>query len=368
MATISGIIKEKFRINRSAKRCSKCVLPATTPNITFDEQGVCNYCKTYKKFEFQGEQNLINILDSHRSAIKKYECIVNISGGRDSAYTLLKLKKDYGMKVLAVNYENPFTDNQARANIENMVKALHLDIVRFSITSNIHKACFKHNLITWFKKPSPAMVPMMCIGCKIIWKDILRIAKHYHISLIINGGNPYEYTSFKKELLDVSHSENLATTYFRNIRGLVKETLRNSLYLMPKYIPTLLKGYLFNNQYSIGSRLLGKTIKRIDLFHFIEWHEDEIISRISRELNWDYPHHLASTWRFDCKIGHLKDYMYMKTLGMTEKDDFYAKLVREGLMSREAALQRLNVENQIHMDIIEDILTDSELSIGSIPI
>jgi len=264
--------------------------------------------------------------------------------------------------------ENPFTDNQASTNIENMVKALDVDIVRFSITSNIHKACFRHNLITWFKNPSPAMVPMMCIGCKIIWKDILQIAKHYHISLIINGGNPYEYTSFKKELLDVSHSENLATTYFKNIRGLVKETLRNSSYLMPKYVPTLLKGYLFNNQYSIGSRLLGKTIKRIDLFHFIEWNEDEIISRITRELNWDYPRHLASTWRFDCKIGHLKDYMYMKTLGMTEKDDFYAKLVREGLMSRKAALQRLNVENQIHMDIIEDILTDSELSIESIPI
>jgi hypothetical protein len=355
-------------MNQTVKRCATCVLPATTPNIVFDHNGVCNYCRTYVKFLFKGEEELLKTLDNYRNPHAKYECIVNISGGRDSAYTLLKLKKDYGMKVLAVNYENPFTDEQAKKNIENMVKALDVDIVRFSIASNIHKACFKHNLITWFKNPSPAMVPMMCIGCKIIWKDILRIAKHYHISLIINGGNPYEYTSFKKELLEVSHSENLATTYFKNIRGLVKETLRNSLYLMPKYVPTLLKGYLFNNQYSIGSRLLGKTIKRIDLFHFIEWNEDKIISRISRELDWNYPHHLASTWRFDCKIGHLKDYMYMKTLGMTEKDDFYAKLVREGLMSREAALQRLTVENQIHMDIIEDILTDSELSIESIPI
>lgn len=349
-------------------RCTKCVLSETTPHISFNNDGICNYCQNYQKFKYKGEKALVEILNTTRDKSKKYDCIVNISGGRDSAFTLLKIKRDYNMRVLAVNYENPFTDAQAIKNINNMINALSVDLIRFRHKSNIHESCFRNNLISWFKHPSPAMVPMMCIGCKIIWKDILQIAKHYHISLIINGGNPYEYTSFKKELLDVSHSENLATTYFKNIRGLVKETLRNSSYLLPKYVPTLLKGYLFNNQYSIGSRLLGKTVKRIDLFHFIEWHEDEIISRITRELNWDYPHHLASTWRFDCKIGHLKDYMYMKTLGMTEKDDFYAKLVREGLMSRNEALQRLNGENQIHMNIIEDILTDSELSIESIPI
>lgn len=54
--------------------------------------------------------------------------------------------------------------------------------------------------------------------------------------------------------------------------------------------------------------------------------------------------------------------MYIKTLGLTEKDDFYAKLVRENLMSREQALERLEKETQIHLDIIASLLTQVGLS------
>jgi len=348
------------------RRCSKCVLPETTPQIAFNKNGVCNYCRTYRKFNCRGEDALLKILNTHRDPNKKYECIVNISGGRDSAFALLKIRKDYGMKVLAVNYKNPFTEMQAIKNIKNMTKALGVDIIRFKHKSQIHESCFKNNLMAWFKNPSAAMVPMMCIGCKIIWKYILDIAKRYDISLIINGGNPYEYTSFKKDLLNISRDADLRSTYLKNINGLVRESLKNASYLIPRYVPTLVKGYLFANQYSIGSQLYGSKIERLDLFHFLEWNETEIIARISKELGWDYPRELKSTWRFDCKIGHLKDYMYTKTLGLTEKDDFYAKMVREDLMSRNEAILRLTVENQLHLDIIEDTLNQAGLPTKSI--
>ena len=336
-------------------------MPDTTPGIVFEKSGVCNYCNC-EEFKFRGEPKLLQILQTHRDSEKKYECIVNISGGRDSAYTLLKLKKDYAMKVLAVNYANPFTNEQAKKNMANMVRALDVDFIQFRHRSAIFEYCFKNNLLAWMKNPSAAMVPMMCIGCKIIWKDILRIAKHYNITLIVNGGNPYEYTSYKKELLQVSHTENLVATYLKNIKGLITEILKNYRYLNPQCVPTLIKGYLFNNQYSVGTRLFGKGITCIDLFHFIAWNEKDILTRITRELDWDYPHSLKSTWRWDCQIGHLKDYMYMKTLGMTEKDDFYAKMVREGLMSRQEALRRLENENQIHMKIIAELLEQQGLS------
>ena len=155
----------------------------------------------------------------------------------------------------------------------------------------------------------------------------------------------------------MSRDADLKSAYFKNLTGLFRESLRNYFYLKPQYLATLMKGYLFSNQYSIGSRFFGRGIERIDLFHFIKWDEKDIISRITKELNWDYPHGLHSTWRFDCKIGHLKDFMYMKTLGLTEKDDFYAKMVRECLMTRDEALKRLDSENELHMDIIKEIFT-----------
>ena len=259
--------------------------------------------------------------------------MVLISGGRDSAFVLLKMKKDYGMRVLAVNYENPFTDARAIKNIRNMVNILDIDLIRFKHRSSIHETCFRNNLVAWFKHPSPAMVPMICIGCKLIWKNIVRIASKFNITLIVSGGNPYEYTSFKKELLKVSRDVDLSTYYVQYIRGLIRESLKNFSYIKPQYITTLLKGYLFAHHSAIGPRIIASEVEKLDLFHYIRWNEGDVISRIFNELDWDYPRELHSTWRFDCRISHLKDYMYMKTLGMTEKDDFYAKLVREGLIT-----------------------------------
>ena len=339
------------------RRCSTCVMPESTPGIVFDHNGVCNYCATYQKFDYKGEQKLLKILNAHRNKNNRYDCIVNISGGRDSAYTLLMLVKEYQMKVLAVNYENPFTDIQAKINIQNMVKALKIDIVQFELKNRIHERCLRNNLLAWFRHPSAAMVPVVCIGCKIIWPDIIRIARKYNIHCIVNGGNPFEYTSFKKELLSVPRDASLKSTYRKNIRGLLREALKNISYLNPILLPATLKGYLFENQYAIGSRLLAANIDRIDFFHYIPWNEDEILSRIRSELNWDSPSNLNSTWRFDCQISHLKDFMYMKTLGITERDDFYSKMIREGLITREYALSRLKNENKLHLDIIEEILS-----------
>ena len=83
--------------------CSKCVLPSTTPGIHFDENGVCNYCSSYEPMKVKGEEELIEILNGYRAQKNRYDCIICISGGRDSTYTLWKLVHDYGMNVLAVN-------------------------------------------------------------------------------------------------------------------------------------------------------------------------------------------------------------------------------------------------------------------------
>ena len=159
-------------------------------------------------------------------------------------------------------------------------------------------------------------------------------------------------------LLGTSAYENAETTFTKDIFGILKENFKNLAYSKPRFIPTMVKGYLFGNPYTIGSRFFGHNVMRIDLFFFIEWNEQEVLSRIKSELNWDYPHKLNSSWRFDCRVGHLKDFMYMKTIGMTEKDDFYSTMVREGLMTRDDALQRLQKENKLHLDEIQLLLNE----------
>jgi hypothetical protein len=338
------------------KLCSNCVLSEKMPNIKFDSNGVCNYCNNAKIMELKGEEKLIELLDSIRNPGKKYDCIVSVSGGRDSTYTLLKMVKDYKMKVLAVNYSNPFTDPIAKKNIENTVKILNIDLIQFQLENNIHEKTFRHNFNVWMKDPNPALIPMLCIACKTYYYNIIKIAKKEGIRCIINGGNPYEDTSFKKELLNVASDEKIENSFIKAISGIIRETAKNPAYYHPICIPTMIKGYLYGDPYCLGSRISGRGLLKIDLFNFIQWNEDEILSRIKNEVNWNAPQNLPSTWRFDCHVGHLKELLYLKTIGMTERDDFYAKMVRQGLIKRDDALIRLEKENSIQFEEIEMLL------------
>jgi hypothetical protein len=284
--------------------------------------------------------------------------VVGISGGRDSSYLLLKLAKDYGMKVLAVNYENPFTVPQAKANIENAIQALDVDIVQFKYKNDIHERILRDTVTAWFKRPSPALIPIVCIGCKPAWLDIYRIAKKHDIHCIAAGVNPFEVISFKRELVGISRDESSRRAFFRYIYSL-REIAKNSAYLSPSVVLILMKAFLFGNPYSIGLRLLWPDITCLPLFDYVEWNDQEVLSRIKAELGWESPPELASTWRYDCRIKHLRDYMYMKTLNMTEKEDFYAKMVREGLLTREDALRRIQNENKLCLDQVQLVLNQA---------
>jgi hypothetical protein len=341
-------------------RCSMCLLEDTVPSYGIDHGGVCKACRTNKKITYKdgGEARLIKILDEQkeRSKNSKYDCVVGISGGRDSSYTILKMVRDYNMRVLAVNYDNPFTDPQAITNMEHIVDTLGVDLVKFKLPRHIHERTFKNNLLAWARNPQPSMIPMICIACKTMMHQTIKIARKNHVTCQVLGGNFFEETSFKKELLNVKDDEFRESSIIEILPGVIEETLKNPRYFHLVCLPVMAEGYFFTSPYSIGSRVYGRNINRIDLFHYIPWDEKEIISRISRELGWESPKKLSSTWRFDCRVSHLKDFMYMKTIGMTEKDDFYSRMIREGILDREEGLKRLEVENKIYYDEIDSVL------------
>ena len=60
---------------KDIKRCSKCILLETYPYISFDKNGVCNYCLRYNQQKFLGEESLLKILDKHRSKSNEPDCI-----------------------------------------------------------------------------------------------------------------------------------------------------------------------------------------------------------------------------------------------------------------------------------------------------
>ena len=83
-----------MEIKKDIPRCSCCILPKTYPEITFDSDGVCNYCLTKKDIDLKvnGEDALKKILKNKKSA--QYDCIVPVSGGKDSRMFFIMQRKN----------------------------------------------------------------------------------------------------------------------------------------------------------------------------------------------------------------------------------------------------------------------------------
>ncbi len=116
--------------------CSRCIYDERVSAISFDADGVCNYCRQidglvgdYGTGTPEGEQRLAMIVDEIKraGADHKYDCVIGVSGGTDSSY-MVYLAKRWGLRPLAVHYDNTWNTAIATQNIGKVLKALDVDL------------------------------------------------------------------------------------------------------------------------------------------------------------------------------------------------------------------------------------------------
>jgi N-acetyl sugar amidotransferase len=121
----------------SVQRCSRCVMDTTDPDITFDSAGVCNHClhrdhqaAVYVFSGEEGERRLARIIERVKAdgRGKPYDCIMGVSGGVDSTYSVY-LAKRAGLRPLAVHLDNGWDSELAVKNIERVLRALKIDLI-----------------------------------------------------------------------------------------------------------------------------------------------------------------------------------------------------------------------------------------------
>lgn len=127
------LLKQRLKeINEQTKRCKRCLMDETAEGITFTETG-CNYCDEFlerlKKPKKRIELNLEKLIEKIKKEgkNKEYDCIVGISGGVDSSYTLVKVK-ELGLRPLAVHMDNGWDSELAANNIKYLVEGLNVDL------------------------------------------------------------------------------------------------------------------------------------------------------------------------------------------------------------------------------------------------
>lgn len=116
--------------------CTRCVMDTTDPEISFDEQGVCNHCHEFDEVTTkrwfpneEGKKKLEAIFSKIKQVGKnqEYDCIIGLSGGVDSSYLALVMK-DYGLRPLVVHVDAGWNSELAVHNIEQIVKYCGYDL------------------------------------------------------------------------------------------------------------------------------------------------------------------------------------------------------------------------------------------------
>lgn len=347
-------------------RCNNCILPNTYPYINFDENNICNYCNSYIPNEYLGIDALNELVDKIKSEKSRYDCLVGLSGGRDSSYLVYKLVKELNMNVLAYSYNNGSMTESARENVKKISEKLDIKTIIIDKDADKNSRIFKRNFLAWAKKPSIGMIQMFCVGCRAgILKYQHPLMKRYNINYLADGGSLNEDTYHKLSFLglkdtndDIFIRTRDATTLgepsrakmFKLLFAVLKEAFRNPYFINPLIFVEGIKEFrLISSKFAKGKSFFKP-------LSYEKYDEDKVINVITEELDWKKPSYYAPTWRSDCKIAILKNYCFFKMVGFSDYDVMLSTMIREGLINRNVAMCRIDENNNFDITSINGFL------------
>ena len=171
--------------------CTNCVMDTSDSKISFDQNGVCDHCNTFKNkiLPFwdtgkEGEIKLEKIVDKikKQGKGKDFDCIMGMSGGIDSSYLLYKMKEKYNLNPLVFHVDAGWNSQIAVNNIERLVDGLNLDLY----TEVINWEEIKDLQLSFFKSGvSHIDVPQDHAFFAMMYK----FASKHRINTILTGGN-----------------------------------------------------------------------------------------------------------------------------------------------------------------------------------
>ncbi len=167
----------------SLRYCKQCVLPNTRPNLAFDAAGVCQACRTHAQRPqvdwAARESDFRRLADGVKRRTGGYDCVVPVSGGKDSTWQVLKCL-EHGLKPLAVTWKTPARTAVGQQNLDNLV-ALGVDHIDWQVSPGV-EARF---MLKAFERFGSTAIPMHLA----IFSMPLRIAADFGIPLVVWGEN-----------------------------------------------------------------------------------------------------------------------------------------------------------------------------------
>ena len=326
------------------KKCKKCILPENYPNISFNEQGVCNFCeeeneksnaKEEKKRELRADFQ--KTVDAVRGKAKDYDCLVSLSGGKDSSYLAYLMKNEYGLRVLTFTIDMGFMNDTALKNVKRVVSRLDVDHIIYKPHEGFYNKMFAY-LFTHMSEEGA--VPSICYVCGPVTDGItLKAAVEKGIPLILHGYGPNQPpdTRFLYEF-PKSHLE--GDGFSPNIFGddIFDERDRNIIWNYDRY------------------KAFGELPRVLMPLHVLDYEEDVVIRKV--EKLGLIRKGKANPMKTNCLLNWPMIYFQSKKLGYMPYLDFFSDLIREGRASRS---KWLLVEKAVSMQIRLGIFKRKEI-------
>jgi hypothetical protein len=313
------------------------------PFLTFDSDGVCNYCRIYKARNIpKPTEELFDLVKPYRK-YNQNECIVPLSGGRDSCYSLHLIVNELKMKPVAYTNDWGMVTDLGRRNISRMCAKLGVENIIVAADIAKKRRYIRNNLVAWLKSPHLGMVSILTAGDKHFFKYIETIKKQTGIKLNLWGINPLEVTHFKSGFLGIPPDFEEKRVYTHGaIKQLRYQFLRfNSMVKSPGYFNSSLMDTFTGEYY--------RSIKdKEDYFHIFDyWKWDEyIINEVLEEYDWEKAPDTNTTWRIGDGTAAFYNYIYYTVAGFTEHDTFRSNQIRESQLTRDEALKLVEDENR----------------------
>lgn len=165
--------------------CKKCLQPDTRPGIVFDENCVCAACnwqsQLLHKIDWDARlRKLHEIADWAKSKHAAYDCVIGVSGGKDSTFQAVYAKEELGLRVLLVNCEPDAITEMGKHNIENLIN-MGFDCIKIRTNPKVCRALARKSFYEYGNIVKPSEYPL--------WVSAYRIALNFNIPLIIQGEN-----------------------------------------------------------------------------------------------------------------------------------------------------------------------------------
>lgn len=316
----SSVANIQYRI------CSTCIMDTSDPNITFNNDGNCDYCQNFNSTiqpnwhtDQRGAVELKQIADKIRAEGKgkDFDCIIGLSGGLDSSYLAYAAKELMGLRPLLFHVDAGWNTDQAVGNIEKLVDGLGLDLY----TEVINWEEMKDLQVAFLKSQiSDQDLPQDAA----FFSGLYKFARKNKIKYILTGSN-YS-TECCREPEEWGGYPGIDKTLFQDIH---KKFGKKSLKTFPLVDILIYKLYY---KYILGMEV----VKPLNLIPYVKKDAELLLESKFGWKKFQHKHHESRFTRF------YEDYWMPRKFGYEKRRAHFSSLIMTGQMTRDEALERIS--------------------------